>query len=92
MRHCGSIAGVALEADRDFIVYGHAAGLLAQCRDLDEAKRFLHGKLAEANECNCISDLAIFRWSHEKWVPALSPYEVQEWELEKNPSRIIRFP
>jgi hypothetical protein len=92
MRHHGSIAGVALESDSELIVYGPCLGLVAECKDLAEAKRALEAKLAELKEYNCPSDLAIFRWSEGSWTAALSAYEMQEWELQKNPSRVIDFP
>jgi hypothetical protein len=92
MRHHGSIAGVEFESDCDFIVYGPGRGLVAECRDLSDAKKALRRKLSEANERNCFSDLAVFRWSNDKWTPAVSPYDIQEWELQSDPWRIVRFP
>ena len=92
MRHSGTIGGVQISSDRDFVVYGPGGGLTAECSYLAEAKSALLEKLAESNQCNVLSDLAIYRWSDEKWVPAVTPYEIQEWEIKRNPSRVIRFP
>lgn len=92
MRHHGSIAGVEIASDSDFIVYSPCQGLVAECADLCDAERTLRGKLDEANECNVFSDISVFRWSSENWAPAVSPYEIQEWELQRNPTRVIRFP
>jgi len=92
MRHHGSIGEVELGSDSDFIVYGPNQGLAAECVDLTTAKKAFRSKLAEANERNVVSDLGIFRWSEGKWIPAVSRYEIQEWDLQRNPSRIIRYP
>jgi len=92
MRHLGLIAGVQLESDCDFVVFGHSRGLVAECGDLAEAKRGLLNKLAESKQHNMDCDLAIFRWSRGKWLPAIGPYEMQEWEIQSNPSRLFRFP
>ena len=92
MRHSGSIADVELEAEGEFVVFSRSLGVVAECTDLASAKRALQDKLAELNECNILSDLAVFRWSHGRWVAAVGPYEIQEWEIQRNPSRAIRFP
>jgi hypothetical protein len=92
MRHRGSIAGIQIESDCDFVVYSPSVRMVSECTNLDNAKRTLQSKLAEANQCNMISDLGVFRWSEGRWVPAISPYDIQEWELKRNPSRAIRYP
>jgi hypothetical protein len=92
MRVCATIAGAEVSAESDFVVYGPATGKIAECSDLAECKSVLREKTAELNECNVQPDLAIYRWADGKWVGAISLYEMQEWELEKNPSRLIHYP
>jgi hypothetical protein len=92
MRHEGSIGKVEVRSGCDFIVFGPCVGLAAECEALADAKRALREQLAKANERNVISDLSIYRWSEGNWLMAVSPYEIQEWEIERNPSRVIRFP
>jgi hypothetical protein len=92
MRHHGSIAGVEWESDCDFVVYDPRRGVVAECPDFSQAKKALREKLAEANEHNVLSDLVIYRWSSGKWSVAVSPYDIQEWQLRCDPYRVVRFP
>lgn len=92
MRHHGSIAGVEFESDCDYLIYDPRQGLVAECADLSAAMSALRRKRAEASEYNVLSDLAIFRWSNGRWSVAVSPYDIQEWELKEDPSRAVRFP
>jgi hypothetical protein len=92
VQHHSHIGPAEIESDADYIVYGPTFGVSAECPTLSAAERALHAKLSEANERNMASDLSIFRWSGEKWVVVVDPYAVQNWELERNPSRWIHFP
>ena len=81
-----------MEADHEFVVYGQTLGVVAECGNMAEAKRSFQRKLTEAHSFNLEPDLAIYRWQDGSWCPAISLYELQEWDLEKNPSRLIRLP
>jgi hypothetical protein len=91
-RHHASIGGAELESDSDFIVYGPCSGLAAECGNLADARCALERKLAEVKQFNAPCDLTVFRWSDGNWTPALSPYEIQEWEIQRDPSRVIVHP
>ena len=92
MRHFGTMNGVQLESDQDFIVYAQALGVVAACGSLAEARRALQQKLTEAHSFNLEPDLAIYRWEGGKWRPITCLYELQEAELARNPSQLIQLP
>jgi hypothetical protein len=89
MKHEASICGRPVGSDSRFIVYGPAAGGRGETSELGEAKRILDEKRRELRQWNAEVDLSIFRWSHGNWVPAISLYELQETDVEKNPSTAI---
>jgi hypothetical protein len=91
MQRRGFIAQAEIESDSDFIVYGPTLGAVARCPTLAAAERALREKLAEAHEWNMTSDLSVFRWLHGGWIAVVDPYEIQRWEVDRNPSRVIRF-
>ena len=91
MQKHGFIARAEIESEFDFIVYGPTLGVVAECATLTQAERALREKLSEANQWNMTSDLSIFRWSEGSWVPVVDLYQIQGWQLNRDPCRARRF-
>lgn len=91
MAHAGRIAEREVESDFDFIVYDPGAGIASEHTEFESAKRRLQWEMAKLKAQNLPCELSIFRWCNDRWSPAVTLYEVEEWELKKNPSRAIHF-
>jgi hypothetical protein len=85
------IGRVEIDSDGEFIIYSPTTGKVSECAELNEAKRGLRDKIAELNSWNVVSDLAVFGWADGKWRPVVTPYEIEEWEIHGNPSRVVRY-
>ena len=91
MDHAGRIGGREVVSDFDFIVYHPSAGIASEHTEFESAKRRLQWEMAKLKAQNLPCELSIFRWHTDRWSPAVTLYEVEEWELRKNPSRAIHL-
>lgn len=92
MLHYGNIAEKEVASESDFILYGPAVGLVGEYETFEEAKHQLRSELAETRANNVPSECSIFKWCGDSWSPAISLYDLQEWELESNPTQLIHYP
>jgi len=92
MKFKGIIEGKTVESLFPYIVHSDEVGIVAECRDLETAKKEWEKQQAKCTERRMEPHLGIFTWSGKEWKPAVSLYELQEAALKKNPTGIVRFP
>jgi len=92
MKHEASIEGKTVHSSCDYVVHSDEKGLVAECESLEAAKQAWAAEKAKCNEWGVEPHLAIFRWSDGEWKAAIDLYQLQETDLERNPTDIVRFP
>jgi len=92
MNYKGFIEGKEVESFCQYVVHRDEMGIVAECKDLETAREALEREEAKCKERRVEPHLGIFQWSGKEWKPAISLYELQEADLKKNPTGIVRFP
>ncbi len=77
MKNCGLISSKLVCSERDFIVYSHTTGLLAERNRLDDAKHDWELEVAHYAERGRESDALIFEWSDDHWMMSGNLYDLE---------------
>jgi hypothetical protein len=92
MKNQGLIEGKKVQSTHRYVVYSDEMGVVAECDSLEAAKDAVRKEKAKCHEWRVEPHLAVFQWSGHQWKPAISLYELEESDVQKDPSQAVRFP
>jgi hypothetical protein len=87
----GLIGTRTVQSTEKYIVFSDEKGVVASCRNLKRARNAFEIEQAASKQWGIEPHLSIFHWSGAKWKPAVSLYQLQEAELERNPTQRTQY-